>query len=232
MWRRFIIAAIWLTSSCAAIWLAAADTAPQTESEPAIQDQPGKEQAGPPAEIAGFRQARFGMNEEEVRQAIRKDFPTTAGKLTSSIHPSEKTTVLSVTVTDLLPHTGNAHISYILGYRSKKLSQVNVVWTSDGSASGDEAVVGTANALRDYFSSENFQPNSIVVNHQLASDTILVFRGSDTQKRTIFLVLKGAAASSQSEEKKGPKPPPLTLELSYIEDSAHPDIFRIGKGQF
>ncbi len=131
-----------------------------------------------------------------------------------------------------LPHTGSARISYILGYRSKKLGQVNIVWTSDGTTAADETAVGIANSLRDYFTSENFKPDSIIVNHQLAANTILVFRGSDDQKRTVLLVLSGVAASAQPEEKKAPKTLPLTLELSYIEDAAHPDVFRIGKGQF
>ena len=39
-------------------------------------------------------------------------------------------------------------------------------------------------------------------------------------------------ASARPEEKKAPKMPPLSLELSYIEDAAHPDIFKISKGQF
>jgi hypothetical protein len=47
-----------------------------------------------------------------------------------------------------------------------------------------------------------------------------------------LLVLSGVAAAAQPEEKKAPKTPPLSLELSYIEDAAHPDVFRIGKGQF
>jgi hypothetical protein len=47
-----------------------------------------------------------------------------------------------------------------------------------------------------------------------------------------LLVLSGVAASARSEEKKGAKAPPLTLELSYIEDAARPDVFRIVKGQF
>src|SRR5260370_374687 len=101
-----------------------------------------------------------------------------------------------------------------------------------GTPAGDETAVGIANALRDYFASENFKPDSIVANHQLAENTILVFRGSDDQKRTVLLVLSGVAASARSEEKKAPKPSPLTLELSYIEDAARPDVFRIGKGQF
>ena len=63
-------------------------------------------------------------------------------------------------------------------------------------------------------------------------NTILVFRGSDDQKRTVLLVLRRVSASARSEQKQEPRPPPLNLELSYIEDPGHPDIFRIGKGQF
>ena len=40
------------------------------------------------------------------------------------------------------------------------------------------------------------------------------------------------AAAARSDEKKAVQAPPLTLELSYIEDPAHPDVFKIGKGQF
>jgi hypothetical protein len=89
--------------------------APADETPPAApRDQPSPP-AEPPAAIDGF------PNEEQVRQAIRKDFPTAAAKITSAVHPSEKTTVLSIGVADLLPDTGNARISYIFGYRSKKL---------------------------------------------------------------------------------------------------------------
>jgi hypothetical protein len=84
----------------------------------------------------------------------------------------------------------------------------------------------------DYFSAENFKPDSVVASRQLAPDAILVFRASDEQKRTILVVLSGAAAAARAEDKKTPKPPPLTLELSYIDDPAHPDVFRIGRGQF
>jgi hypothetical protein len=239
--RRSLVALpIWLIGTCGLGWGQAGragESAPIAGAEQgAVKDHSGQEQpappTGPPATIDGFREARFGMSEEQVRQAIRKDFPAAAAKLTIMVHPSEKTTVLSLSVADLLPHTGNARISYILGYRSKKLSQVNIVWTSDGTAAGDETVVGLANSLRDYFTSENFKPDSVVVNHQLAAGAILVFRGSDDQNRTLLLLLSGVAASARSEEKKSPKPPPLTLELSYIENPAHPDVFKIGKGQF
>jgi hypothetical protein len=184
-----------------------------------------------PAAIEGFRQARFGMSEEQVRAAVRSDFPAAAASLATAVNPSEKTTVLSLTVPDLMPRTGKAHISYIFGYRSKKLIQVNIIWVSDRSPGDDQTIVSTANALRDYFAAEAFPTANVVLNRQLAANAILVFRGSDDRKRTVLLVLNGEAASPRQEAKAGP-PPPLTLELSYIADPAHPDVFRIGKGQF
>jgi hypothetical protein len=229
-WRRLGLLTISLIGSCGfaneppAI---AENGAPKSEAE-----QQSAPPAGPAAAIGGFRQALFGMDEEQVRQAIRKDFPAAAGKISNAVHPSEKTKVLSVTVSDLLPTTGGARVSYIFGYRSKKLIQVNIVWTSEGDAASDETLIGTANSLRDYFTAQNYKPDTVVANRQLAENTIVVFRASDLQGRMVLLVLSGVAAAVRSEEKKGPRPTPLSLELSYIEDAAHPDVFRIAKGQF
>ena len=201
------------------------------EQGAAAQQQPSPP-AGPPAAVGGFRQALFGMDEEQVRQAIRKDFPAAAGKISNAVHPSEKTKVLSVTVSDLLPNTGSARVSYILGYRSKRLIQINILWASEGDAASYESVVGTANSLRDYFAAQNYKPDTVVANRKLAENTIVVFRAGDLERRMVLLVLSGFAAAARGDEKKGARPPPLTLELSYIEDAAHPDVFRIGKGQF
>jgi hypothetical protein len=201
-------------------------TSPGEIGQWAAPDKPSE----PPALVEGFRNARFGMSEEQVRQAVHKDFPAAAAKLSSAIHPSEKTTVLLIGAADLLPDTGAARISYILGYRSKKLIQTNVVWTSDGSIESDEAIVAAANSLRDYFAAQRYKPDSAVANRQLADNTIVVFRADDLQDRTVLLVLSGVAAPGA--EKKQPPAPPLTLKLSYILDAAHPDISRIAKGQF
>jgi hypothetical protein len=230
---QIVLVQIWSDRRC---WLIEPETvagghaaATNEIGQGAVQESPISP-GDPHARIDGFRQVHFGMSEEQARQAIRKDFPAAFGKLTSAIHPSEKTTVLSLTVTDLLPHSGDARISYIFGYRSKKLIQVNVVWTSDGNAAGDETVVGTANALRNYFLSQKYQPDSVVANREITENTILVFRANDAEGRTVLLLLTGVAAAAR-KEKKGPQPP-LTLQLSYIQDAAHPDVFRIAKGQF
>lgn len=146
------------------------------------------------------------------------------------VHPSEKTTVLSLSVPGPLPHTGNARISYILGYRSKRLSQVNVIWTIDGTTTGNEIVIGIANSLRDHFSSEHFKPDSVVTNHQLAANTILMFRGSDNQKRTMVLLLSVVVASAQSEEKKGPETPPVDARIAVYRRCYAPRCFQGGQG--
>jgi hypothetical protein len=137
--------------------------------------------------------------------------------------------VLSLAVSDLLPHTGAAQVSYILGYKSKKLIQINVTWRSEGSDESDQTVIGAANSLRDYFAAQNYKPGTVVANRQLNENAIVVFRGADAQDRIVLVLLNGAAAARKDEK---PPPLPLTLELSYIADPANPDVFRIGKGQF
>jgi hypothetical protein len=222
-----------LSLAAATGMLVAKDDARANQPAPEIQTghqmaaAPGGPPIPPPATIDGFRGARFGMDEQQVRQAIREEFPGAA--ITSTVHPSEKTTVLSLTAADLLPNTGNAQISYILGYLSKKLVQVNLLWTSDRSTARDEVLVGAANALRDYFTVQNYKSDNTVANRQVAENTIIVFRARDLKGRTVLLVLSGTPATAHTT-KQGQTP--LTLELAYIEDMAHPDIFRIGKGQF
>jgi hypothetical protein len=181
----------------------------------------------PPATIEGFRRARFGMNEQQVREAVHQEFPDAA--IASTAHPSEKTRVLSITVADLLPDIGSARIYYIFGYRSKTLVQINILWVSDRSPSADEALVGAANSLRDYFMSQNYKRDNTIANRQIAENAIIVFRTTDQQGRTILLVLNGTPAGAQPPKQQQP---PLTLELGYIENAARPDIFRIDRGQF
>jgi hypothetical protein len=229
--RLYLAAIITLSLSVAAKGLVSDARAAQPTQQSQARHDAGAPSAAPsgppPATIDGFRRARFGMSEQQVRQAIREEFPNAA--VASTVHPSEKTTVLSVTVPDLLPNIGNARIFYILGYRSKKLVQVNLLWTSDRSASSDEALVGAANSLRDYFMSQSYKPENTIANRQIAENAILVFRTSDLNGRTVLLVISGTPGTSHTA-KQGRSP--LTLELAYIEDPAHPDIFRIGKGQF
>lgn len=202
-----------------------------------LANEPAKDasaQASPPAapaeeaKIEGFRSAAFGMTEAQVRQAIKKDFPGPGDKIGSEAHAAEKTTVLTVQVPDLIPGAGRARVAYIIGYSSKKLIQVNITWTADAKSTAAEGVVGAANLLRNHFLTAGYQASSILANHQLPNGYV-VFRGLDASGRMVMLMLAGAVGADAEKDKA---PPPITLQLSYVLDPQHPDVFRVAKGQF
>src|SRR5207244_4722112 len=107
---------------------AAAAAEPPSPTRPS----PGAHQAEPDTtervQVEGFRSARWGMTEVQVKAAIQKDFNIPVDKEQVEENPSERTSVLSVTGNEILEGAGKARISYILGYTTKKLIQVNVIW--------------------------------------------------------------------------------------------------------
>jgi hypothetical protein len=199
---------------------------------PAQQPQPkpaekGAEPATPtPHKVDGFRSATFGMTEQQVRNAIRKDFNLAGDKVSRDESAIEKTTILGVTVPELLPDAGPARISYILGFKSKKLVQVNLVWgTPAGATVPREKLRAAAAALAQYFAGLGFPPENVVANARLTDGSQLVFQAVDAQKRAVVLRLL------EAEGEEG-KPPPIGMTLFYIQDPQNPDVFRIGRGQF
>ena len=108
------------------ILAAAQPGGPAKEEQPAAQT-PGAE-SGEPFQVDGFRSARWGMTDAQVKTAIRKDFNIPPEKVQTEENASERTAVMTVTVGDLLEGAGKARVSYIFGYASKKLIQVNIVW--------------------------------------------------------------------------------------------------------
>ena len=181
--------------------------------------------------VGGFRQARFGMSEPELLAAIRRDFPTAAPSRRST-HPRERTTILAVMAKELLPGAGEAQIFYILGYTSRRLIQVNIVWSgNDRDAARNEAIVAAANTLRDHIEAQYpASRNAVVANQPVAQNAILVLRVSQADGRMILLLLSGVATAGRPA--RSLTTPPFTLQLCYIRDHEHPDIFRIGPGRF
>jgi hypothetical protein len=201
---------------------APAQQLPAPKPEPEKAAEPAK---GPLHKVEGFRSARFGMTEQQVRDAIRKDFGLSGDAVTVEEQPIEKTTVLGVTVPDLLPDAGPARISYILGYKSKKLIQVNLLWGTPLGAVTAEEMRAAAAALGRYFAGLNFAPEAVIANARLADGSWLVFQGADAQKRAAVLRF----AATEAEEGKTPS---VVMTLFYIQDTEKPDVFRIGRGQF
>lgn len=188
--------------------------------------------AAEPTAIEGFRTARFGMTEAEVRAAIASDFALTENEIEPGVNALEKTTSLGITVSDLVPDSGPARVVYIFGYESKALIQVNIVWGTDPQSDNDQ-IRTAAGLLVSYFRSQNYDPEKTAVGVQLANGALLAFYAEDADGSSVTLTVAsrptGEAVPEGSTE---PAPERLLMQLSYVGDFANPDIFRLAPGSF
>lgn len=217
------------------VMLAAPARALATDQEPANSAAPAPQpETAAPAQLAhvdGFRSAQFGMTEPQVRAAILKDFKLGPDKIKSEQNLAERTQVLTIAVPDVLEGAGTARVSYIFGYASKKLIQINVLWGTavDPQVAADK-VVAAADQLRQLFLESGYDPKTIVSNARLADGEVLVFEGQDADKHATVLRL---AAAAEPPRRKNEQPATATrLLLSYIGDAQNPDIYRLKKGEF
>jgi hypothetical protein len=226
-------------ATVAGLLLIAGGAAPQPA--PGVSDQrqppetPGTAPETEPVEhvkVEGFRSARWGMDGAQVKAAILKDFGIPAEKVKTEENAAERTTILTATVNDLLEGAGPARVSYVLGFKTKKLIQVTILWGTpvDPQAHPDK-IVAAANQLRQLFLDSGYQPETVASNARMADGTILVFQGQDADKHMTVLRLANAPAPTKGPKTEGTGGS-VALSLSYTLDSRSPDIFRLKKGQF
>ncbi|MCS3725066.1 hypothetical protein [Bradyrhizobium betae] len=179
--------------------------------------------------IDGFRSAKFGMNEADVRAAMTKDFNAKPDAIKIQDNASELTRSLLLAVPELLPNGGTAELSYVFGYKSKSLIQVGAVWSKGtDTAMTPEKLFSNANILRAHFMGEGFKPDSIAVNMPVAGG-IVMFRGSDARDRSVILLLQGTFENKENNQRVLT---PTSLLLFYVADAKSPDIFKLPPGQF
>src|SRR5882672_3050273 len=139
---------------------------------------PSSEAPAKPVRVDGFRGAKWGMNEAEVKAIIVNEFKIPLDKPKTEQNLNERTAVLSVSVPDLIEGAGTARVSYIFGYTTKKLIQVNVIWgTPADPQAKPEMVVAAANQLRDLFVNAGYDQDTIVANARAGDGTVVVFEG-------------------------------------------------------
>jgi len=222
---------------------AAAQTAPEKRAKaPAPQTQQTKSESVTPATpnaaaqdeksasiVEGFRSAKFGMSEVDVRAAITKDFALKPDAIRAQENQAELTHSLQVTVPDLLANGGSAEVSYVLGYKSKTLIQVGVIWSkATDAAMTPERLFSNANILRAHFMNEGFRADSISVNTPV-NGGLLMFRGSDARDRSVILLLQGNFENKENNQRVLT---PTGLLLFYVADAKSPDVFKLPPGQF
>jgi hypothetical protein len=177
------------------------------------------------AEVDGFRSAQFGMTEGAVRAAIVTDFGVKSDAIKVIDNKVERTRVLVVRVPDLFKDAGLTEIGYVLGYKSKALIQVNLLWGTPLSPQITESQISliSANLLR-YFSVEGFPANRVQQRVKIGKDATLLFQGADRKGRLVQLVRRSEALPDKTQR--------LTLRLAYIAETKNPDVFKIAKGAF
>lgn len=181
-------------------------------------------------DVDGYRSAQFGMTQKQVRDAIKKDFNLNNDQIESGKNLITRTQSLSVKVNDLLPDTGEGHVSYIFGYNSEALIQVNVTWQeSQETDLTAEKILGIGGSLQNYFLSQPYDFKNVVTGVKTAPDTLILFRAEDADNDLLLLLVEGLKAQGQETEAETK---PLTLKLSYQHNSDKPDIYQIPSGAF
>jgi hypothetical protein len=182
------------------------------------------------ASVAGFRSARFGMTQAEVKAAITKDFGVKADAIVAGDNAAERTQLLSVSVPDVLPGGGTAQVSYVFGYKSKTLIQVGVSWSAATDSALTEAqLYANGDVLRTHFVAEGYKPETIKTGLVL-QDGILLFRGEDTDGHATILILQGQYKDAADGKQRVLTP--TSLALLYSADPQNPDVFKLAPGQF
>jgi hypothetical protein len=229
-----------LTFGFAALLSALAQTPPAaSQSEPAAA-QPAAPAAAPrPAyKVSGFRSAKFGMTEEEVRAAIKADFSVEGDAVQEGSNEVDRTRSLTVTAPALEPGPGAATVVYIFGAASKELMHVNLVWQMPATASDDErrAVVTAGLQLANYFRGFSWAEGREAANVPLGPNSILLFAATDAAKGGVEVRGEGVRYDFVGEGgavQKSPAPQGgAALTVAYSRDVENPDVYRIETGKF
>jgi hypothetical protein len=187
--------------------------------------------------VTGFRSARFGMDEAQVRAAIQSDFQVKGEDIKVTPNAMERTTALIVAQPALEPGPGPASVVYILGYKSKQLVQVNLVWTQPGepgkSDAGPYLVAGVQ--LANYFNGFTWREGTLKLTAPAGANTLLVFSAEDAKTGAVQVVADGVAFQRKADGQVEAVPQAntrITLRVAYIANLATPDVFRIEPGRF
>lgn len=228
-----------------ATWTDSAIAAPPESKKTASLEQP---KSAPEARmkapdsavysVKGFRSARFGMDEAQLRQAIERDLGVAGSAIRVEENALQRTRALIVDLPKLDPGPGNAVVSYVLGHKSKKLIQVNVVWGlgKDAGESDLQEIYSAANTLSYYFADYTWRDGGVVRNALIDPTTLMLFHGEDTGDGAAEIILGNVPITVNQEEggEAEPSKPtgPAYLRVSYIADRTEPDIYMLAKGEF
>jgi hypothetical protein len=180
----------------------------------------------PWSNIKGFRSAKFGMDEKSVYRAIAKDFNLAKSKVVIVKDGITQTSSLTISVPNLFSTGGTAKIGYVLGYKSKGLITVNVLWGVGAAEKiNGQSVINTANLLRGHFLKKRYLKNKLAVNGKISNNQTIIFRGQDQKKRMVVVLLTTGTMPKGGNTVESLNK--VSLLLSYVKDAENPDVRKI-----
>jgi hypothetical protein len=167
--------------------------------------------------LDGYRSARFGMDEAAVRAAVRRDFEIDPGALQESEPIGYGTRMLSLLVDGLVQGGGPAQVTYVLGWRQRRLIQVSLIWPGGANRAPDLLPLDrVGEALRRNLLALPLDPAGIVGDQHQPDGSVLLLRVADEAGRVAALARLADG----------------TIHLAYHLDDRNPDRFRIARGDF
>ena len=135
---------------------------------------------------------------------------------------------MAVTVGSLLPNAGKSRIVYVMGYKAKRLIQVNIL-TGHPVDTGitPQKIVDSGNLLGNHFFKKRYQKDGLVAHARLNDGSVLIFRGKDQKGRMALLRLSNPPPNAKKDADLK-----ISLTLSYIEKPEQPDAFKLKESDF
>ena len=181
----------------------------------------------------GYRSAHFGMTEAAVYTAIEADFAIPLESVKRINNATEKTSGLMIMVKDLVDHTGRAEITYIFGYQSKKLIQVNLLWRVPATIDGaTDRLLWAARIMASRISLWGIPRHKIEPNTLTKEGATLLFRGQGKNGMVALISMRVSREDKTSLSGSTLTDAGSWLRVSFVDHAGAPDIFTIEPGQF
>lgn len=194
-----------------------------------------------PAAISGFGDARFGMTLEEVAAVLSTMFP--GALVTHTFEAVQQTHVLHVSVPALAPlqeapARGQVVLAFVFGYRSERLTAINIEWMTEADATPAErrALLDTGTAyvtdLLQYFWPPLATSRGVVI----GTNAVILFAGRDSHGRGVEVAVDGVPLDVERlDGTREHRPIDTGRAYLHIRLSAQPDdpdVFTLAPGSF
>jgi hypothetical protein len=193
-------------------------------------------QEPPKYQVTGFRDARFGMTEAEVREAAKKTFGVDDGRMMLTTDPVSGDTKLIVHVHELEAGLGVGRVEYLFGYRQHQLFQVNVVWGRDTNPLLDNGnMLAAAMRLQGYFLGFDWAPGTIQIAVPLDERAVLLFGGADRNNGAVSVVVEDVLYRRRGDGNVKLVPEtsvPTIVTVTYMDQARAADMRTLSQREF